>query len=131
MAHEILPSPYPDIILMRFYRELEAEDIQQGKRIGIDNGKPIYIMVDVCDMAVMLPPNFLEHVRASIILDDNLGHIAVYTRSDQLSALVRVVGRLTGKAHKLSAHSSREGALNHLLKLIGATRDFESGSVAV
>ena len=124
MAHEILPSPYPEIILMRFYGELEIEDMHQDEAAGMNKRDRVYIMLDISDMAITLPPNFMEHVRSSIVVSDNLVHIAVCTRSPTLSALVRVIGRLTGRGNKLSTHPSREEALGRLLDLCGANKEF-------
>lgn len=123
MAHEILPSPHPAILQMRYYGELEIEDMHLDHELSAAERDKVYIMLDASDMAITLPPNFMEHVRSSVVMQDNLAHIAVQTRSTTLIALVRVIGRLTGRGYKLSTHSSREEALRYLLELCNAPKE--------
>lgn len=128
MAHEFLPSPDPRIVLIRMFGELEEADLKRETSLGLDEDNQVYILLDASDMVVNLPPHFLEHIRFSPLLHQNLLHIAVYTRSATCSALVRVVGRLTGRGYKLSTHTSREAALNHLLKLVNSEQHMGSKS---
>ena len=125
MAYEILPRPHPSIALVHMFSEIEEEDFRLGDALELDKGNPVYLLVDTTGTAITLPPNFMENVRSSALFDDNLAHVAVFTRSATVCAVVRVMCRLTGQTHKVSLHDSREAALNHLLALVGAESNAE------
>jgi hypothetical protein len=39
MAHEIIPGPHPNIVIMRVFDRLEIADINVDKELGVDRGK--------------------------------------------------------------------------------------------
>src|SRR5215510_1404421 len=85
MAYEILPRPHPSIALVHMFSEIEEEDFRLGDALELDKGNPVYLLVDTTGAAITLPPNFMENVRSSALFNDNLAHVAVFTRSDRKS----------------------------------------------
>lgn len=119
MAYEILPSPHPNIICLRLYGDVAAEDMTLNAEIGLDKGKPIYVLVDASELSLALPANYLDTARHSFFTNPNMAHMAVYTGSTMLDAIGNMIAKLTRKRDKLSLHKSREEAIEHLLKLVG------------
>lgn len=118
MAYEILPSPNPNIVCLRLYGDVVAEDMTLNTEIGLDKGKPVYVLVDASELSLALPANYLDTARNSFFINPNLAHMAVFTGSSMLDAIGNMIAKLTRKRERLSLHKSRDEALNHLLKLV-------------
>jgi len=118
MAHEIQPGPQPNIVLMRLYGELTKEDLLCDQELGLNDGKPMFVLVDVSEMDIGLPASFMDGKRESFFMNPNLQHVSLYTTSWLLSSAARMLGKLTRQRDKLSVHDTREAALNHLMRLV-------------
>ncbi|MBZ0282048.1 MAG: hypothetical protein K8L97_15015 [Anaerolineae bacterium] len=118
MAHEIMPSPHPNIVCLRLYGDVAAEDMVLNTEIGLDKGEPIYVLVDASELSLALPANYLDTARNSFFINPNMAHLSVYTGSTMLDAIGNMIAKLTRRRDRLSLHKSRDEALNHLLKMV-------------
>ncbi len=118
MAHIITLGPHPDIVLMDIIENLEYADMMADEELGLNEGKPLYVMLDVSKMIVGLPEKFLEGARQSFFINDNLIHMSMHVESNVLRTLANMVAKVTNRKNKLSLHDSREKAIAHLLGLI-------------
>lgn len=117
MAHEIQPGPESNIVLLRLYGELTKADLLCDDELGLNEGKPMLILVDASDMDIGLPAGFMDGKRESFFLNPNAQHVALYTTSWLLNSAAKMLGKITRQREKLSVHDSREAALEHLLTL--------------
>jgi hypothetical protein len=118
MAHEILPGPTANILLMRLYGELTKDDLLCDDELHLNEGQPMYVLVDASDMDIGLPAGFMDGKRESFFLNPNLQHVALYTTSWLLNSAAKMLGKITRQRDKLSVHDSREAALEHLMTFV-------------
>src|SRR3990172_2069411 len=122
MPHEISPGPHPNIVIQRIYDELTHDDMATDDELGLDKGRLLYVLLDVSKMDVSLPDRFLDGAKNSFFVHPNLRHMALYTTSNMLASIAKMVAKLTKREGKLSIHGDYQSALNHLLKLIELER---------
>jgi hypothetical protein len=118
MAHSVSQGPHPLIMVMELTGDLTHEDMVADDAIGLNNGRRLYLMLDVSKMNVGLPDGFLDGAKNSFFINPNLIHMAMYVESDLLRTIANMVAKVTRNVGKLSLHNSREAAMNHLLALI-------------
>jgi hypothetical protein len=118
MAHEILPGPTENILLMRLYGELTKADLLCDDELHLNEGKLMYVLVDASDMDIGLPAGFMDGKRESFFLNPNLQHVALYTTSWLLNSAAKMLSKITRQREKLSVHDSREAALEHLMTFV-------------
>ena len=117
MAHEILPGPAENILLMRLHGELTKADLLCDDELSLNDGKLMYVLIDASDMDIGLPAGFMDGKRESFFLNPNLQHVALYTTSWLLNSAAKMLSKITRQREKLSVHESREAAMTHLLTL--------------
>ena len=119
MPHEILAGKHPDIIVLRYYGDIETNDIiTDPEELHLNEGHRKYLLADAGDVHPVVPEKMWERVQQSIIGHNNLVHIAIYVKSGILRVLMGAVVKLTRQRSRVSLHSTFEQAENHLLKLI-------------
>ena len=117
MAHELKPQPHPRIISLRLYDNLQTEDMLLDEKMGLNAGEPLYLILDVLDMNVRMPKDFLQDVRRCFYVNENLVHMALVIDSLILENVANLADKLTGRGI-LSFHKTYESALQDLLKRI-------------
>ncbi|MBC8171819.1 MAG: hypothetical protein H7X77_09100 [Anaerolineae bacterium] len=117
MAHEITQGPRPNIKICKITESLTHADMTCEDDLGLNDGVPLYVLLDVSIMNVGLPENFLNGAKNSFFIHPNLVHMAMYTESNLLTTIGNMVAKLTQRKEKLSIYSSYDAALKHLLKL--------------
>jgi hypothetical protein len=117
MAHEITLGPRPNIKICTITESLTHDDMTCEADLGLHGSTPLYVLLDVSQMDVGLPPNFLDGAKHSFFLHPNLVHMAMYTESNLLTHIGNMVAKLTQRREKLSIHTSYDAALNQLLSM--------------
>lgn len=119
MPHEILKGKHPDIVILRYFGDIETNDIiTDPAELHLNEGRKIYLLADAGDLHPVVPENMWERVQASIIRHENIVHIAIFVKSTVLKVLMGAVLKLTRQHGKLTLHNTFEEAEGHLLKLI-------------
>lgn len=118
MSYEILPGPHPDIRIMKIVDDLTYEAMTADEELGLNQGQPRWVLLDVAEMNAGLPDDFLSGARRSYFVNPNLAHLALHIRSGVLRTIAGMVAKLTRRKDKLSLHDSYDKAMTHLLKLI-------------
>lgn len=118
MAHKISTGPHPDIVIMDLIGELEYGDMTADEGLGLNKGRPLYVMLDASKISVALPDGFIDGARHSYFVNPNMAHMALYVESGMLRTIGTMVAKLTRRQDKLSVHESREKAMAHLQKLM-------------
>jgi hypothetical protein len=122
MGYEILPSPHPDISILRIANDLTNEDMTTDEQLGLNQGRPRWILLDAADMNVGLPDDFLTGVRKSFFVNPNLVHLSIYIKSSILRSVALMVAKITRRQDKLTLHSTYDEALAYLMKLVEQNR---------
>lgn len=122
MPHEIEPGPHPNIVCLRLYGNLVHEDMHIDDLLGLNDGKPMYLLMDASSMSLRLPRGFLDGATSSFFINENLRHMALYTGNNTLDLLAKTIANLTHRHTKLSIHKSREEALRYLLDQIDTAK---------
>lgn len=122
MAHEIFPGSNSQIIVMRLSGALNYDDMTADEKLGLNEGRPVYVLLDASQVDVALPENFLSGARGSYFTNPNLEHMALYVKSAWLKAIGEMVAKLTRRKDKLTVHSSYEAAMAHLVRLTGESK---------
>lgn len=117
MAHEVRDGIVPGIVIHKILDPYDRDDMTAVQSLGLDKGKR-WVLLDVTEMSIGLPEGFLEGARNSYFTHENMMHLALYTDSSLLSAVGKMVAKLTRRQEKLSVHSSFEAAEAHLVGLI-------------
>jgi hypothetical protein len=117
MAHQITPGPNANIKICTITESLNHDDMTCEADLGLNDGMPLYVLLDVSQMDVGLPPNFLDGAKHSFFLHPNLIHMAMYTKSSLLTTVGKMVAKLTHRQEKLSIFTSYEDAINHLMSM--------------
>ena len=124
MPFEILVSPHPSIVKIHYFGDLEANDIISNVRqLNMEEGKPIYLLVDAGDMHPGLPDHFLEAARKSIINHPDVRHMAVYVPQAWLRSILTMILKLLRSRGQLSVHDSMASAEQHMLQLVTAQEE--------
>lgn len=101
--------------------ELTREDMTAADALGLNQGKPVFVLLDTTKLNIGLPVDFMDGAKQSYFTHPNLQHLALYTTSSMLGSIGRMVAKLTGKKDHLSVHTDYDSAINHLLDLIALT----------
>ncbi|MDZ4771295.1 MAG: hypothetical protein SGJ24_19400 [Chloroflexota bacterium] len=119
MSFTISDSAHPSIRIMKITGELDDIAMTADEALGLNAGVPIYVLLDILEMSIKLPDGFLDTAQKSYFTNDNLAHLALFTRSEMFKIIGDMVARLTHRREKLSAHSTYAAAMAHLEKLAG------------
>jgi hypothetical protein len=117
MSHEILPGPNANIVIFRLIGDLTYADMTCDQELGLNDGRPLYVLLDGAKTNVGLPEQFLDGAKRSWFVNENLAHLALYLESSLLRTIGLMVAKMTRRSDKLSLHDSYDAALKHLLKL--------------
>ncbi len=119
MSHEILIGQHPDLVILRYHGNIEADDIiTNPDDLHLNDGRLKYLLADTSDSNPVVPEGMWERVHNSIISHQNLVHIAIVAKSGMLKVLLNAVIKLTRQGKRVSLHNSFEEAESHLLGLI-------------
>jgi hypothetical protein len=127
MPHEISPGPKPNILIFRVTGELNYHDMTCDEELGLNQGRPLYVLMDGSKMQVGLPENFLEGAKNSFFINPNLVHMALYLESQLLRTIANMVAKVTRRREKLSLHPSFDAAIQHLLDLDAKNPSSDTG----
>lgn len=125
MAHQILPGPHPEIVVMQVSDQLTHEDMTADEALGLNKAK-LYVLLDVSRMKVNLPDKFLDGALNSFFMNENLIHMAIYLESSVLRVVAGLVAKAARRQEKMSIHSSYAAAEAHLLEMIKKAGDSAS-----
>jgi hypothetical protein len=117
MVHTITAGPEPNIKIMRIVGDVTYETMAAVDELGLNEGQPIYILLDISKMSTSLPEDFLDGARNSFFIHPNMAHTAMYTQSTALGTIARMIAKLTRRKDKLTLHATYQEALNHLVAL--------------
>ncbi len=120
MPHEVMPGPLPNIIHVRMYGQVSAQDISlSAEELGPDTGNK-YILIDASEMSLALPDGFVNAARNGYLASAELAHVSVVTSSRLVDTLANMIARLTRRKNQMSIHPSVQAAMDHLVKLASA-----------
>lgn len=123
MPHEIKVGKHPDIIILRYYGDIESDDIiTDPEELHLNDGRPKYLLADAGDVHPVVPEGMWERVQHSIIGHKSLLHIAIYVKSGALRVLMGAVIKLSRQGNHVTLHNTFEEAEAHLLKLANSVR---------
>jgi hypothetical protein len=123
MPHEVTVGKDPDIVILRYFGDIETEDIiTDPEELHLNDGRMKYLLADASNVNPVVPEGMWERVHASIISNKNIVHIAIAVKSGMLRVLMTAVIKLTRQGSRVSLHSTSEEAENHLLSLIKTTQ---------
>ncbi|MCU0475122.1 MAG: STAS/SEC14 domain-containing protein [Anaerolineae bacterium] len=114
MAHTVRPTQHPQCVQIEIHGELTFDDMTCSAELGLGQGQPRWVLLDVSEMDVALPEHFIEASRKSWFMHPDLVHMAVYTRSSLLGSAARMIAKLTRSRERMTIHDSREKAEAHL-----------------
>ena len=114
MGRQIIATNHPNIRQIEIHQELTHDDMTCDADLDLDKGFPIWILLDVSDMSITLPDEFIDGARHSFFMSPNLQHMAIYCRSALLRSVALMVAKLTRRKEKLSVHATMEQAQAHL-----------------
>ena len=117
MIHTITAGPFPNIKIMQIVDAVTAEAMAAVDELELNQGQPMYILLDISEMNTSLPEGFLDGARNSFFIHPNMAHTAMYTQSTALGTLAKMISKLTRRKDKLTIHASYQEALNHLVVL--------------
>jgi hypothetical protein len=117
MVHTISAGPFPNIKIMQIVDSVTYEAMAAVDELGLNQGQPMYILLDISQMTTSLPDDFLGGARNSFFIHPNMAHTAMFTQSTALATLAKMISKLTRRKDKLTIHGSYQDALNHLLAL--------------
>lgn len=120
MAVDVVTGPHPNIRIMRITGDLRPEDMANSdKMLGLDSNQPVYVVMDISKMNIGMPEHFLEAARhGKAVNHANMHHMAVYTTSDLLINISKMVAKVNRQQSKLSIHETYDAAISHLQTLI-------------
>lgn len=105
-------------MLMAITGEVNYEDMTCDDELRLNEGRPMYVMLDASKMAVGLPQDFLDGARQSFFASENLVHLAIYLESALLRNMALMVAKVMRRKEKMTLHQSRAEAIAHLEQLI-------------
>ncbi|MEP7286151.1 MAG: hypothetical protein ABI947_10330 [Chloroflexota bacterium] len=115
-SQEILPGPYPSIVIHRIHGELSYDAMTADDALGLNRGIH-FVLLDASDINLALPEDFLSGARHSYFTNPNLRHMALYTQSNMLGTIGKMVAKLTRRQDRLSVHTDFDVAMSHLVNL--------------
>jgi len=123
MPHAISTGKHQDIIILRYYGNIESDDIiTNPQELHLNEGSTKYLLVDASEVHPSVPEGMWDRVRESVIYNQNLLHIAIYVKSLPLRILMGAVFNLTRQQKRVSLHESFADAEGHVLGLIKSAR---------
>jgi|GEM_PF-809536 len=114
MGHKIVHSNHANVRQIEIIGELTHADMTCDVELDLDKGAPIWLILDVSNMSVALPDQFLDGARHSFFMSPNLQHMAIYCRSGLLRSVALMIAKLTHRKEKMSVHATLEQAQLHL-----------------
>lgn len=122
MSHEVSVGNHPSIVVVRYFGDIEANDIiiDPGE-LHLNEGQSKYLLIDTNEANPVVPEGMWERVHKSIIDNENLIHIAIHVKSAALRILMGAVLKLTRQRNRVSLHQSYEEAEAQILKVIKST----------
>ncbi|HEX2622936.1 MAG TPA: hypothetical protein VHL11_22405 [Phototrophicaceae bacterium] len=121
MPHQVLTGKHPDIVVLRYFGDIEKNDIlTDPTELGLEDGHLKYLLADASEVYPSVPEGMWEQVHKSIINHKNLAHIAIAVDSPVFRVLLVAVIKVTRQGNRVSLHQNRDQAETHLMGLIKA-----------
>ncbi|MEO8606828.1 MAG: STAS/SEC14 domain-containing protein [Chloroflexota bacterium] len=121
MPHQVSTGKHPDIIVLRYYGNIETEDIlTDPEELHLNDDHPKYLLADAGEVHPVVPEGMWERVQHSIISHKNLAHIAIFVKSGPLRVLMGAVVKLSRQGKRVTLHNTYEEAETHLLSLVNS-----------
>src|SRR5689334_14824430 len=119
MPHEVYTGKHPDIVVLRYYGDIETEDIiTDPEELHLNEGHSKYLLADAGSVHPVVPEGMWERVQHSIIGHNHLVHIAICVKSNALRVLMGAVVKLTRQGKRVTLHNTYEEAENHLMNML-------------
>lgn len=118
MAHTIIRTTHPNLAHIRITGDLTHEDMTCDAELGLGTGKPIYVLCDTLNMKLQLSDDFIDSARVGFLVNPDLQHMAIVTKSSLLRGVGLVAATLSARREKMSMHESTAEAEAHLMALI-------------
>jgi hypothetical protein len=116
MAYAIKAGAYADMYILTYTGNLETEDLLVSNELHLNEGRPIYLLVDILNMNDGLPDRFLETIMQSYVTHPNLGCLAACMTSKLLRMTAGMVIKVTRRADKITVHDTFEAAEKALIE---------------
>lgn len=115
-AHVILtPGPYPHFYILAYRDELMYEELFLDEPLHLNEGHPVYILIDTSAMYNRLPENFMQGIVRSFIINPNIAAMAVYIPSIPLRVVAHMVVNALRLHKKVSIFQTYHDAYAHLI----------------
>lgn len=122
MPHEVSTGKHQDIVVLRYYGDIESDDIiTNPEELHLNDGRPKYLLADAGEVHPVVPEGMWERVQHSIISHNNLVHIAICVKSGTLRVLMGAVVKLSRQGKRMTLHNTYEEAESHLMHLLNET----------
>jgi hypothetical protein len=119
MAYTIAPTPHADFYILTYTGTLETEDLLVADALHLNEGRAIYLLIDVSHMEEGLPDRFLETIMKSFVVHPNVAYMAVFITSTLLRVTANMVVKVTRQQKKITLHDSYESAHQRVMQAIG------------
>jgi hypothetical protein len=116
--YSVAPGNHPNVYVLTYSENLAAEELLIDDELHLNEGRDIYLLVDLSSMNNGLPEGFLDAVQRSFVVHPHTAHIAVYTTSMLLRTAAGMVTKVTRMNGKITTHSTYEEAYQQLLDLM-------------
>jgi hypothetical protein len=81
MAYTIMPGSHADFYILTYAGTLETDDLLVADELHLNEGRPIYLLIDTARMRDGLPDQFLETIMKSFVVHPNVAYMSVYITS--------------------------------------------------
>lgn len=99
MSYEILDRPHPNIVCLRVYDSMEVDDMLIDDELGLNDDKPMWLVIDASDVGMELPSDFLNTAAHSFYVHHNLQFVSLYLTNRVLENIARMVNKITRRNH--------------------------------
>jgi hypothetical protein len=118
MPCSVTQGSHPDFYILTYTGQLQTKDLQVDDDVHLNEGRKIYLLVDISRMEHRLPDRYVEHIMKCFLVHPNLRFLAGFVSSMPLRVVSNMVVKLTRQQNKVSLHDSYEGAYESVLDAI-------------
>ena len=110
--------PHPDFYILTYTGALEVADLVVDDLLHLNEGRPIYLLVDISRMNNTLPDRYIEHIRKCFLVHPNLRYLAGFVSSMPLRMVSNMVVKLTRQQKKITLHDTYDAAYQSVIETI-------------
>ncbi len=118
MPCSVVQGPHPDFYIVTYTGTLEVADLVVDDLLHLNEGRLIYLLVDISRMNNSLPDRYIEHIRKCFLVHPNLRYLAGFVSSMPLRVVSNMVVKLTRQQKKITLHDSYDAAYDSVLQTI-------------